>query len=75
MLLEEEVNMTQLALNKNQITKLTQLSTKFDQVEWFILEATSDSGIGPRVLVKFNLFGDHDKDTDTDVDITDVSTW
>ncbi len=51
------------------------MATHFKEVEWFTLEQSSSSGIGPTVVVKFNLFNDDDKDIDTTVDITDVSTW
>ena len=66
---------SKFALNKGQIEKLYQMSTHFTEVEWFVLEEDNSSGIGPTVIVKFNLFNDSDKDTDTTVDITDVSTW
>ena len=51
------------------------MTQHFKEVEWFTLEETRCSGIGPTVTVKFNLFNDNDKDNDTTVDITDVSTW
>ena len=51
------------------------MADHFKEVEWFTLESNSSSGIGPTISVKFNLFGDHDKDEDTTIDITDVSTW
>jgi hypothetical protein len=65
---------TQFCLNRTQIEKLAKIATQFKEVDWFTLEETS-SGIGPAVVVKFNLFNDSDKDIDTTVDITDVSTW
>jgi len=65
----------QFALNREQIEKLTKLADHFKEVEWFTLEESNNSGIGPTVVVKFNLFKDNDKDIDTTVDITDVSTW
>jgi hypothetical protein len=65
----------QFALNRSQIEKLSKMATHFKEVEWFTLEESSSSGIGPTVVVKFNLFNDSDKDIDTTVDITDVSTW
>ncbi len=65
----------QFALNRSQIEKLAKMSAHFKEVEWFTLEESSSSGIGPTVVVKFNLFNDNDKDIDTTVDITDVSTW
>jgi len=65
----------QFALNRKQIEKLSKITSHFQEVEWFILEEENSSGIGPTVVIKFNLFNDDDKDTDTTVDITDVSTW
>ena len=63
------------SLNRIQIEKLAKMADHFKEVEWFTLEETNSSGIGPTVVVKFNLFNDNDKDVDTTVDITDVSTW
>jgi hypothetical protein len=65
----------QFALNRKQVEKLAKMAEHFREVEWFTLEESSISGIGPTVVVKFNLFNDNDKDVDTTVDITDVSTW
>ena len=62
-------------LNRTQVEKLAKMAAHFKEVEWFTLEESSTSGIGPTVIVKFNLFADSDKDMDTTVDITDVSTW
>lgn len=62
-------------LNRSQIEKLAKMASHFKEVEWFTLEENFSSGIGPTVVVKFNLFNDSDKDIDTTVDITDVSTW
>jgi hypothetical protein len=47
------------------------MAEHFKEVECFTLEESHESGIGPTVRVKFNLF---DKN-DTVVDVTDVSTW
>lgn len=55
--------------------KLVMIANHFKEVEWFTLEESNSSGIGPTVVVKFNLFNDADKDSDTVVDITDVTTW
>lgn len=66
---------TQFSLNRSQIKKLSSIVDHFKEVEWFTLEESKTSGIGPTVTVKFNLFNDDDKDIDTTVDITDVSTW
>lgn len=63
------------SLNRTQVEKLAKMAAHFKEVEWFILEETMTSGIGPTITVKFNLFNDNDKDIDTTVDITDVSTW
>lgn len=62
-------------LNRMQVEKLAKMAAHFKEVEWFTLEESNTSGIGPVVTVKFNLFNDDDKDIDTTVDITDVSTW
>lgn len=67
--------MAEFTLNRKQVGQLSQLADHFQEVEWFTLQEESDSGIGSTVTVKFNLFGDADKDTDTTVNITDVSTW
>lgn len=67
--------MTEFALNRKQVGQLAQLAQHFGEVEWFTLVEESTSGIGSTVTVKFNLFGDADKDVDTTVNITDVSTW
>lgn len=64
-----------LSLNRKQIGKLVEIYNHFKEVEWFTFEVDHSSGIGEGIVVKFNLFGDNDKDTDTTVDITDVSTW
>jgi hypothetical protein len=67
--------MAEFALNRRQVEKLARMAEHFKEVEWFTLKEEHTSGIGPTVTVKFNLFGDHDKDVDTTVDITDVETW
>jgi hypothetical protein len=67
--------MAEFTLNRKQVGQLAQLADRFQEVEWFTLQEESESGIGSTVTVKFNLFGDADKDTDTTVNITDVSTW
>jgi hypothetical protein len=66
---------TSFSLNRTQVEKLAKMAEHFKEVEWFTLEESLSSGIGPTVTVKFNLFNDDDKDIDTTVDITDVSTW
>lgn len=61
----------QFNLARSQIEKLAKICEHFKEVDNFTLEETNESGIGPSIRVRFNLF---DKD-DTNVDITDVSTW
>lgn len=63
------------SLNRTQVQKLAKMAEHFSEVEWFTLQESRSSGIGPTVSVTFNLFNDNDKDVDTTVDITDVSTW
>jgi hypothetical protein len=58
-------------LTRSQVEKLAKIAEHFKEVDQFTLEETHESGIGPTVRVRFNLF---DKN-DTNVDITDVSTW
>ena len=67
--------MNEFVLNQQQVKKLARMADQFPEVEWFTLVEENSSGIGPTVAVKFNLFGDQDKDVDTTVNITDVSTW
>lgn len=66
---------TIFSLNRKQVEKLTEIANHFKEVEWFTLEESNTSGIGANIHVKFNLFGDEDKDIDTTVDITDIETW
>jgi hypothetical protein len=67
--------MKELALNRKQLGKLTEIYAHFKEVEWFNITVDHSSGIGTGLVVTFNLFGDDDKDVDTTIDITDVSTW
>jgi hypothetical protein len=75
MMKDKKYQPIQFALNRGQIKKLAKMADQFKEVEWFTLEENRSSGIGPTVVVKFNLFNDNDKDIDTTIDITDVSTW
>jgi len=72
---DKKIRSNQFSLNRIQIEKLAKMAAHFKEVEWFTLEENNSSGIGPTVVVKFNLFNDSDKDVDTTVDITDTSTW
>jgi hypothetical protein len=58
-------------LNRKQIEKLAKIAMNFKEVKWFHIQESHESGIGPTVVVKFDLF---DKQ-DSKIDITDVSTW
>jgi len=66
-----ESPITQISLSRSQIEKLVKMVDHFKEVECFTLEQSHESGIGPTVRVKFNLFDNND----TVVDVTDVSTW
>jgi hypothetical protein len=61
----------QLILNRDQIRKLSEIADHFGEIEWFKVEESNISGIGPTITVSFNLFNKND----TKIDITDVSTW
>jgi hypothetical protein len=67
----KKYQLIQFVLTKSQIDKLAKIAEHFKEVDQFTLEETLESGIGPTVRVRFNLF---DKN-DTNVDITDVSNW
>ena len=65
---------TALALTQKQVLQLAEIAKKFPDTEWFTLQESSPSGIGPEILVRFKLFDDQ-KDFDTTIDLTDVGTW
>lgn len=67
--------MADIALTRNQVYQMAEIVAKFPDTEWFIIDASDTSGIGPTVLVKFLMFKDDHKDVDTTVNITDFSTW
>lgn len=54
--------------------QLFDLYRRFEDIEWFEIEESRSSGIGPTVHVRFDLFN-RDNKPDTTIDITDVSTW
>ena len=60
-----------MTLTRDQIEKLSKIVEHFKEVKQFSIIETHESGIGPTVKVKFDLF---DKN-DTKIDITDVSSW
>ena len=67
--------MISISLTRNQVHQLADLAEKFSDIEWFTIDASDTSGIGPTVLVKFLIFKNDHRDFDTTVDITDYSTW
>lgn len=66
--------MSSVKLTRKQMDKLVEFATNFKDVQWFTLEETHESGIGPTVCIKCSIFG-NDSEPETTVDITDVSTW
>ena len=70
-----ELVMISISLTRNQVHQLADLAEKFSDIEWFTIDASDTSGIGPTVLVKFLIFKNDHRDFDTTVDITDYSTW
>ena len=67
--------MISISLTRNQVYQLAEIVEKFSGTEWFTIDASDTSGIGPTVLVKFLIFKNDHRDFDTTVDITDFSTW
>jgi hypothetical protein len=63
-----------IKLNRKQMEQLFDLYNRFDDIEWFEIEQSYESGIGPTVRIKFDLFN-RDHKPDTTIDITDVTTW
>ena len=60
-----------ITLNREQIRKLTELTTHFKEIQYFTIETDSLSGIGECIRVRFDLF----EKNDTKIDITDVKEW
>lgn len=60
-----------ITLNREQITKLYEIMTHFNEVDHFTVQVDHSSGIGTGVVVKFDLFNKND----TRIDITDVKEW
>jgi hypothetical protein len=58
-------------LTRSQILKLAELANHFKDTKFFNLYETNESGIGPSMHVRFNLF----EEDDAKLNITDVSTW
>jgi hypothetical protein len=63
--------MNEFVLTREQILKLAKLAEHFKDTKFFNLYETNESGIGPSMHVRFNLF----EEDDTKLNITDVSTW
>lgn len=63
-----------IKLNRKQMDQLFDLYKRFEDIEWFEIEESHSSGIGPTVHVRFDLFN-RDNKPDTTIDITDVTTW
>jgi hypothetical protein len=62
-------------LTRKQVKQLSDIAEHFSEINVFTLEQTHESGIGPTVVVKFDLFNNNPKSKDTTVDITDVESW
>lgn len=66
--------MTELTLTRDQVDKLVDIVTHFQEVHFFTIKTSNDSGIGEAITVTFQLFEDADAD-DTQIHITDTSIW
>jgi hypothetical protein len=63
--------MNEFVLTRDQIMKLAKIAVQFKDTKFFTLYETHESGIGPSMNVRFDLF----EENDTQMNITDVSTW
>ena len=63
--------MNEFVLTRDQIMKLAKIAEHFKDTKYYKLYETHESGIGPSMHVRFDLF----EENDTQMDITDVSTW
>jgi hypothetical protein len=63
--------MNEFVLTRDQIMKLAKIAVQFKDTKFFTLYETHESGIGPSMHVRFDLF----EENDTQMNITDVSTW
>lgn len=66
--------MTEITLTRKELFKLIALANKFEDIQWFNIRQSHESGIGATTVVKCSLFG-NDSEPETTVDITDVSVW
>lgn len=62
-------------LTQKQIKQLSDIAEHFSEIKLFTLEQSHESGIGPTVVVKFDLFNNNPNSKDTTIDITDVGSW
>jgi len=60
-----------ITLNREQVQKLYEIVNHFKEINHFVVEADSSSGIGVGIQVRFDLF----QKSDTTIDITDVKEW
>lgn len=60
-----------ITLNREQIQKLYEIVNHFKEINHFVVETDSSSGIGVGIQVRFDLF----QKSDTTIDITDVKEW
>ena len=63
--------MSEVKLNRDQISRLSEIVNHFKEVQHFTVTTDSSSGIGVGVIVTFTV---SDK-IDASVDITDVKEW
>lgn len=62
--------MSSIILTQSQIKTLNDIAQKFQDISQFEIVEKSESGIGPSVYIKFDLFGKN-----VEIDNTDVSNW
>lgn len=62
--------MNKIILTRTQWESIQKIFENFQDIDQFEIEQTSENGIGPSTLVKFDL-----KISNHEYDITDVSNW
>lgn len=62
--------MSNIILTQLQIKTLYDVAQRFQDISQFEIVEKSESGIGPSIYVKFDLFGKK-----VEIDNTDVSNW
>ena len=60
-----------IVLNREQIEKLHEIISHFQEIDKFTIQIDHSSGIGTGVVVGFDLF----QKNDTKIDITDMKDW